>query len=79
MTTIRDGFGDEAVLGEDLPLPPARLFERLAQVPGYTWDQTVRSAGAMYYIGCALTSGTVRSIPFKLRSLVSPVHFRCPV
>lgn len=42
MTTIRDGFGDEAVLGEDLPLPPARLFERLAQVPGYTWDQTVR-------------------------------------
>jgi hypothetical protein len=29
------------ILGEDLPLPPARLFERLAQVPGYTWDQSV--------------------------------------
>lgn len=23
---------------DDLPLPPARLFERLAQIPGYTWD-----------------------------------------
>jgi len=34
---MEDGF----ILGEDLPLPPARLFERLAQVPGYTWDQSV--------------------------------------
>ncbi|OJJ44276.1 hypothetical protein ASPZODRAFT_160906 [Penicilliopsis zonata CBS 506.65] len=30
---------DSHILGEDLPLPPARLFERLAQLPGYTWDQ----------------------------------------
>jgi hypothetical protein len=29
------------VLGDDLPLPPARLFERLAQIPGYTWDQSI--------------------------------------
>lgn len=27
-----------ATTAEDLPLPPARLFERLAQIPGYTWD-----------------------------------------
>lgn len=28
------------ILGEDLPLPPARLYERLSQLYGYTWDQT---------------------------------------
>ncbi|OKL60429.1 hypothetical protein UA08_03993 [Talaromyces atroroseus] len=28
------------ILGEDLPLPPARLFERLALIPGYIWDQS---------------------------------------
>ena len=27
------------ILGDDLPLPPQRLFERLAQIPGHTWDQ----------------------------------------
>ena len=27
--------------GEDLPLPPARIFERLAQISGYTWDPSV--------------------------------------
>lgn len=32
---------DGLILGEDLPLPPARLFERLAQIPGYTWDHSV--------------------------------------
>lgn len=31
---------DNHVFGEDLPLPPTRLFERLSQLPGYTWDQT---------------------------------------
>ncbi|KAL4921897.1 hypothetical protein BDW62DRAFT_173623 [Aspergillus aurantiobrunneus] len=31
---------DSHILGEDLPLPPARLFQRLAQLPGYTWDQS---------------------------------------
>lgn len=29
------------ILGEDLPVPPARLFERLAQLPGYTWDHSI--------------------------------------
>jgi hypothetical protein len=32
---------DDSILGEDLPLPPMRLFERLASVPNYTWDQSV--------------------------------------
>ncbi|ETN36497.1 uncharacterized protein HMPREF1541_08775 [Cyphellophora europaea CBS 101466] len=31
---------DDNILGEDLPLPPTRLFERLAHVPNYTWDQS---------------------------------------
>ncbi|KAL4950028.1 hypothetical protein BDW69DRAFT_173097 [Aspergillus filifer] len=31
---------DSHILGEDLPLPPARLLQRLAQLPGYTWDQS---------------------------------------
>lgn len=31
---------DYYILGEDLPLPPARLFERLALLPGYIWDQS---------------------------------------
>ena len=30
------------VLGDDLPIAPARLYERLAQVPHYTWDKSVR-------------------------------------
>ncbi|EXJ87783.1 hypothetical protein A1O1_04710 [Capronia coronata CBS 617.96] len=30
----------EDILGDDLPLPPARLFERLAQIPHYTWDRS---------------------------------------
>ena len=32
---------DEEILGADLPLPPSRLFERLAQVPRYTWDSEI--------------------------------------
>ncbi|EAW09822.1 putative sensor histidine kinase/response regulator [Aspergillus clavatus NRRL 1] len=36
------------ILGEDLPLPPARLFERLAQLPGYIWDQTVEPFHSTY-------------------------------
>lgn len=71
MTNIRNGFSDEAVLGEDLPLPPARLFERLAQVPGYTWDQSVRFTSFSSGVGQALTSGTVHTISYKLRPLVS--------
>ncbi|KAJ9619085.1 uncharacterized protein PV06_02509 [Exophiala oligosperma] len=30
----------DEVLGEDLPLPPTKLYERLAQVPNYTWDRS---------------------------------------
>ena len=33
-----DGFD---ILG-DGPSPPSRLFERLAQIPGYTWDQSIK-------------------------------------
>ncbi|KAL1969582.1 hypothetical protein VTN77DRAFT_8135 [Rasamsonia byssochlamydoides] len=39
---------DHHVLGEDLPLPPARLFERLALLPGYTWDQTIEPFHSTY-------------------------------
>jgi hypothetical protein len=31
----------EDILGDDLPIAPARLFERLSQVPNYTWDRSV--------------------------------------
>ncbi|CAG7992670.1 unnamed protein product [Penicillium olsonii] len=34
--------------GEDLPLPPARLFERLGQLQGYTWDQAVEPFHSTY-------------------------------
>lgn len=33
-----DGFDS---LG-DGSSPPSRLFERLAQIPGYTWDQSIK-------------------------------------
>lgn len=26
---------------EELPAPPSHLFERLALIPGYTWDQSI--------------------------------------
>ncbi|KAF7172484.1 hypothetical protein CNMCM5623_004698 [Aspergillus felis] len=39
---------DNHILGEDLPLPPARLFERLAQLPGYIWDQSVEPFHSTY-------------------------------
>jgi len=35
---------DDGVLVEDLPLPPTRLFARLAQIQGYIWDQSVGRA-----------------------------------
>jgi hypothetical protein len=34
--------------GEDLPLPPARLFERLSQLYGYTWDQAIEPFHSTY-------------------------------
>jgi hypothetical protein len=79
MTTIRDGFNDEAVLGDDLPLPPARLFERLAQVPGYTWDQTVHPTSRVCRFERVLTSRTVHPVPFELRSLVRTLRVDCAV
>ena len=32
---------DEGGGAVDIPIPPARLFERLAQLSDYTWDQSV--------------------------------------
>ncbi|KAL2863641.1 putative sensor histidine kinase/response regulator [Aspergillus lucknowensis] len=39
---------DSHILGEDLPIPPARLFQRLAQLPGYTWDQSTEPFHSTY-------------------------------
>jgi hypothetical protein len=39
---------DYHVLGEDLPLPPARLFERLALIPGYIWDPAIEPFHSTY-------------------------------
>lgn len=39
---------EDNVLGEDLPLPPSRLFERLAHVPNYTWDHTIQPFHSTY-------------------------------
>ena len=36
------------LLSDDLPLPPTRLFERLGQLPGYTWDQSVEPFHSTY-------------------------------
>lgn len=59
----------EDILGDDLPLPPARLFERLAQIPNYTWDRSVRlgkeNAGGL------ADKDPVCAISLNLRSLVS--------
>jgi hypothetical protein len=30
------------VVDEGSSSPPSRLFERLAQIPGYTWDQSIK-------------------------------------
>lgn len=33
---------EDRTIGEQLPLPPNRLFERLAQIgSNYTWDQSI--------------------------------------
>jgi hypothetical protein len=45
MQAVRDEM-DVNLSGEDLPLPPTRLFERLALVPKYTWDQSVGETAA---------------------------------
>ncbi|KAI1629894.1 hpt sensor hybrid histidine kinase [Exophiala viscosa] len=36
------------ILGDDLPLPPARLYERLAQIPNYTWDRSFQPFHSSY-------------------------------
>ena len=38
---------DPSIL-DDLPLPPARLFKRLSQLPGYTWDQSIEPFHSTY-------------------------------
>lgn len=35
-------------LGDELPRPPPRLFERLSQLPGFTWDQSVEPFHSTY-------------------------------
>ena len=38
---------------QNLPAPPPRLFERLAQLSGYTWDQSTQpfhSVGSPLYM-----------------------------
>lgn len=43
------------VLGDDLPLPPARLFERLAQISGYTWDPSIEPFHSVSLHVCAVS------------------------
>lgn len=31
----------DEILGDDLPLAAPRLFDRLNQIPNYTWDKSV--------------------------------------
>lgn len=39
---------ESTLFSDDLPLPPARLFERLGQLPGYTWDQAIEPFHSTY-------------------------------
>ncbi|KAJ5174443.1 uncharacterized protein N7482_000320 [Penicillium canariense] len=39
---------ESELIGDDLPLPPARLFERLSHLPGYTWDQSIEPFHSTY-------------------------------
>jgi hypothetical protein len=66
---MEDGF----ILGEDLPLPPARLFERLAQVPGYTWDQSVSDINVQHFH--LLTRNSVCALSLVIRPLVCRYRF----
>ncbi|RMD43729.1 hypothetical protein DV735_g1398, partial [Chaetothyriales sp. CBS 134920] len=38
----------DRILGDDLPLAPARLFARLAHVPNYTWDHSLSPFRSTY-------------------------------
>lgn len=40
-----DGF---ALASDDPFDPPARIFERLRQITGYAWDETVRPSHSSY-------------------------------
>ncbi|EER26625.1 Histidine Kinase A (phosphoacceptor) domain containing protein [Coccidioides posadasii C735 delta SOWgp] len=39
---------ESRILGEDLPLTTDQLFERLGQIPGYTWDTTLQPVHSSY-------------------------------
>lgn len=39
-TTMKENVGPEEVAHQ--LVPPKHLYERLAQIPGYTWDQSIR-------------------------------------
>ncbi|KAJ5493210.1 hypothetical protein N7539_001956 [Penicillium diatomitis] len=36
------------LIGDDLPLPPTRLFERLGHLPGYKWDPSIEPFHSTY-------------------------------
>ncbi|EPS29906.1 hypothetical protein PDE_04856 [Penicillium oxalicum 114-2] len=36
------------LMGDDLPLPPTRLFERLGHLPGYKWDLSIEPFHSTY-------------------------------
>lgn len=56
---------DTDILGDDLPLSPSKLFERLSQVPNYTWDRSVRLLRTPQ--DCAGTDlALVRSLSFNI-------------
>ncbi len=47
-------------LGDGSLFPPSRLFERLAQIPGYTWDQSIKpyhSVSTCFYVDGNLRLG----------------------
>ncbi|PGH02841.1 hypothetical protein AJ80_08791 [Polytolypa hystricis UAMH7299] len=41
-------MAESSILGDDLPLPPRSLFERLSHIPGYTWDSTSEPIHSSY-------------------------------
>lgn len=58
---------DGRILGEDLPLPPECLFERLSHIPGYSWDSTQELIHTSYdnwhVTGVKLASGPEPPLP----------------
>ena len=56
---------DTDILGDDLPLTPSKLFERLSQVPNYTWDRSVWLL-VILQDRAKTNMALVRSLPFDL-------------